>query len=100
MLEIAATEEPRGLRLSGEIDLGTVDQLTSALEPQVNEGGDITLDLAGVRFMGSLGVQVLIRTVNSLGDRGRLVLANPVGSVRRLLEVMGLDRFDNLEVEP
>jgi anti-anti-sigma factor len=98
MLEIVSVDDPPGLRLAGEIDLATVGQLTEALEPHVRAGGDITLDLTGVRFMGSLGVQVLIRTVHSLGGRGRLVLANPVRSVRRLLEVMGLDRFDNLEV--
>jgi anti-anti-sigma factor len=98
MLEITATDEPRGLRLAGEVDLDTVGQLTEALKPHVTEGGEITLDLAGVRFMGSMGVQVLIRTLQSLGDNGRLVLANPVGSVRRLFEVMGLDRLENVEV--
>ncbi len=98
MLEIAATEHPRGLRLTGEIDLDTAAQLTAALEPQVVQGGDLTLDLAGVRFIGSTGVQVLIRTAESLADRGRLVLVNPGRGVRRLVEVMGLDRLENLEV--
>ena len=98
MLEIAPTDDPPGLRLVGEVDLDTVAELTAALEPHLQSGGEITLDMAGVRFMGSSGVQVLIRTLNSLGDRGRLVLTHPGGSVRRLLQVMGLDRFDNLEV--
>jgi len=100
VLEIARTDDPRGLRLVGEIDLATVDDLTAALEPHVREGGDITLDVAGVRFMGSSGAQVLIRALVSLEGRGRLVLVQPVSSVRRLIEIMGLDRFDNLEVRP
>lgn len=98
MLEIAATDDPRGLRLAGEVDLASVNELASALEPHVRQGGDITIDLTGVRFMGSSGVQVLIRTLDSLEGRGRLVLAHPGGSVRRLIEVMGLERFENLEV--
>jgi len=100
VLEIARTDDPRGLRLVGEIDLATVDDLTAALEAHVREGGDITLDVAGLRFMGSSGVQVLIRALVSLEGRGRLVLVQPVSSVRRLIEIMGLDRFDNLEVRP
>jgi anti-anti-sigma factor len=98
MLEIATTDDPRGLRLTGEIDLATVDDLTAALEPLVREGGDITLDLAGVRFLGSSGVQVLIRALDTLDGRGRLLLARPGSSVRRIFEVMGLSRFENLEV--
>ncbi len=98
MLEIATTDDPRGLRLTGEIDLATVNELTAALEPLVREGGDITLDLSEVRFLGSSGAQVLIRALDALDGRGRLVLTHPGSSVRRLLEVMGLDRFENLEV--
>lgn len=85
--------------MTGEVDLDTAAQLTAALEPHLQAGGDITLDLAGLRFMGSSGVQVLIRALQSLGGRGRLILANPAGSIRRLLDVMGLERFDNLEVK-
>lgn len=98
MLEIATTDDPRGLRLAGEVDLATVNDLAAALEPYVREGGDITLDMSGVRFLGSSGVQVLIRALDTLGGRGRLILTHPGSSVRRLFEVMGLDRFENLEV--
>jgi anti-anti-sigma factor len=98
VLEIATTDDPRGLRLAGEVDLATVNDLTAALEPLVREGGDITIDLTEVPFLGSSGVQVLIRALDTLHGRGRLLLANPGTSVRRLLQVMGLDRFENLEV--
>lgn len=100
MLEIASLEDPKGLRLDGELDLATAPDLTSALEPHVRAGGDITLDVSGLRFMASSGVQVLIRTLHSLEGRGRLVLSHPVGGVQRLIDVMGLQRFENLEVRP
>jgi len=98
MLEIATTDDPRGLRLAGEVDLATVNDLAAALEPHVRVGGDITLDMTGVRFLGSSGVQLLIRSLDTLAGRGRLILTHPGSSVRRLFEVMGLDRFENLEV--
>jgi anti-anti-sigma regulatory factor len=43
-------------------------------------------------------VQVLIRALDTLDGRGRLLLARPGSSVRRIFEVMGLSRFENLEV--
>jgi anti-sigma B factor antagonist len=98
VLEIVTIEEPNGLRLDGELDLATAPDLTSALEPHLRRGGEITLDVSGLRFMGSSGVQVLIRALQSLDGRGRLVLMRPVGGVQRLIDVMGLNRFDNLEV--
>jgi anti-anti-sigma factor len=98
VLDIVTIEDPDGLRLDGELDLATAPDLTSALEPHVRAGGDIILDVSGLRFMGSSGVQVLIKALQSLDGRGRLVLMHPVDGVQRLIDVMGLTRFENLEV--
>jgi anti-anti-sigma factor len=98
MLEIARIDEPRGLRLSGEVDLSNADQLKSALEPEVERGGEITLDVAGLTFIGSAGVQALIRALLDLEGRGSIVLFDPRDSLRQLIGIMGLDRFPNLEV--
>jgi anti-anti-sigma factor len=98
VLEIARMEEPRGLRLVGELDLANVDEFSALLEPQVKGGGEIVLDVSQLRFMGSSGVQVIIRALLDLEDRGRLILDRPGYSLRRLIEVMGLQRFDNLDI--
>ena len=91
-------EDPRGLRLSGELDLASVPDVDSVLRPLVEAGGDITLDVSELRFMDSSAVQLVIRAVQGLDGRGRLVLDRPVSTVKRLIEVMGLDRFENLEI--
>jgi anti-anti-sigma factor len=98
MLDIVSIEDPHGLRLDGELDLATAQDLMSALEPHLREGGDIVLDVSELRFMASAGVQVLINALQTLDGRGRLVLMRPVDGVQRLIAVMGLLRFDNLEV--
>ena len=98
MLEIEPIDEDRGLRLVGEVDLSNVDQLKTALDPQVDRGGEITLDVAGLSFIGSAGVQVLIRALIDLEGRGVIVLRSPGESLRQLIGIMGLDRFPNLEV--
>ncbi len=98
MLEIERIDEPRGLRLVGEVDLSNAEQLQAALEPEVQLGGEIALDVAGLTFIGSAGVQALIRALLDLEGRGRIVLLDPGDSLRQLIGIMGLDRFPNLEV--
>jgi anti-anti-sigma factor len=100
VLEIERIDEPRGLRLVGELDLSNVDQLNAALEPEVQRGGEIALDVAGLSFIGSAGVQALIRALLDLEGRGGIVLVAPGDSLRQLIGIMGLDRFPNLEVRP
>jgi anti-sigma B factor antagonist len=97
-LLIESVDDPRGLRLAGELDLATVPDLDAALRPLAESGGEITMDVSALRFMDSSAVQLLIRTLQALDRRGRLYLVKPMASVRRLIEVMGLTRFENLEV--
>jgi anti-anti-sigma factor len=98
MLEIHPNDDPKGLRLVGDVDLATVDRFRSALAPPVREGGEIIIDMRDMQFIDSSGVQVIIRALEDLDDRGRLVLAHPRRTVVRMVRVMGLQRFDNLEV--
>ena len=84
------SELPWLLHLSGELDLCGAPALTTALEGPIKVGGAIGLDLAGLSYMDSTGVHVILNTVRSLGERGRLVLFNPSPLVRRLIEVCGL----------
>src|SRR5919198_3402173 len=99
MLEIKRMDDPKGLRIEGELDLATVDRFRSSLAAMVREGGDIFLDVGDMRFMDSSGAQVLIRALRDLADRGRLVLARPQRTVLRLVRLMGLERFENLEIQ-
>jgi anti-anti-sigma factor len=96
--EVEPMEDPRGLRLKGELDLAAIPDVDSPLRSLVEEGGDITLDVSELRFMDSSAVQLVIRAVQGLDRRGRVILDQPVATVRRLIEVMGLDRFENLVI--
>ena len=99
LLQIEKTESPRGLRLVGELDASNVDQLSEAIAPEIAEGGDLTLDLAGLAFMDSTGIQVIVRTAQNLGERGTLVLVSPGSLVRRILELIPVERLENVRLE-
>ncbi len=98
LLDIEKTESPRGFRLIGELDASNVTSLSEALQPEIDRGGDLTLDLAGLAFMDSTGIQVLVRTAQGLEGRGNLILVSPGTLVRRILELIPVQKLDNVQI--
>lgn len=80
------------LRLIGEIDMSTVPVFEEAFTSAVDQASDrLIIDLSGVQFMDSSGLNALIRARNSMDDRGiGLVISGVSEQVRRLFEVSGL----------
>jgi anti-anti-sigma factor len=84
--------EPRTLRVTGELDLATADDLTRRLEALGQGMGDITVEASGLSFVDSTGVRAVLRAAERLEGRGRLILRAPTPSVRRVLRLMGLTK--------
>ena len=98
LLQIEKTDDPRGFRLVGELDASNVSSVSEAIEPEVEVGGDLTLDLAGLAFMDSTGIQVLVRTAKSLDGRGRLILVSPGSLVKRILDLIPVAKLENVSI--
>jgi anti-anti-sigma factor len=96
LLEI--TRERDGFRLSGEIDLSNVDQLATALSPEVHEGNHLVLDCSDLGFIDSTGMAALLSICKGLGVSGRLTLRMVPTPVAKAAHVLGLDRVPNLEL--
>jgi anti-sigma B factor antagonist len=97
---VSDQENGAGLRLAGELDLSSAEDLLDALEPKLAAGGRIVLDLTNLQFMDSTGLQVLIRSAITLGDQGTIVLAHPPNLVRSILELaVRTDKLPNLVIE-
>jgi anti-anti-sigma factor len=80
-------------RLSGEIDLSNVDDLTAALEQTVGNGAmGLVVDLTDVTYLDSTGVRLLFRLARQLRDRQQtLHLVVPDRArTRRILELSGV----------
>jgi anti-anti-sigma factor len=86
------------LVLSGELDLATAHVLQTALD-QSGQGGDITLDLAGLEFMDSTGIKLIITAARKLEGRSWLILRSPGAPIRRVLELVQIDRVPSVKVE-
>jgi anti-anti-sigma factor len=83
------------IAVEGELDLSSSDELRRRVEAALKEGRNaVVLDLSDVTHMDSTGLAALI-TAHQLTEerRGRLALVITSESVRRTVEVRGLDRL-------
>jgi anti-sigma B factor antagonist len=77
--------------LRGEIDLSTVQAVRSVLEVLDPKQRMVVLDLAGVTFIDSMGIGLLVEIRRRFGPELReLVLRAPSEQVRQVLEITGL----------
>ena len=96
-LEVATSGGLAAVAVRGELDIRSAPELRAALTGVLDAGATkLVLDLAGVAFMDSSGLGVLVtahRRLDALGSRLQVVgVQGPVG---RLLTVTGLTRvFD------
>ena len=93
LLQVERVEDPRGFRLVGELDASNVGVLSDALGRELDKGGDLTLDLSGLAFMDSSGIQALIRAAQGLAGDGKLILRQPGDLVRRILSLIPMDKL-------
>jgi len=86
---LPAPPEVLALRLAGELDVATSDELREQFEG-AGEARAIVLDLAEVVFMDSSTLRELLRAQAGVRERGGvLVLAAAQPAVVRLLELTG-----------
>ncbi|WP_329611643.1 STAS domain-containing protein [Kitasatospora herbaricolor] len=80
----------------GELDLDGAPVLHAALRRALTTGppgSDLVIDLAGVTFCDSSGLNALLRARIETGRQGlTLHLARPAHAVARLLEITGADK--------
>jgi anti-anti-sigma factor len=93
LLEIAL-DGPNFLRFSGDLDLSTEAQVTDAFAAIP---GPLRLNMAGVTFMDSTGIRLLLLR-GSYG--GGLTLERYSDAVRRMLGVGGLEVLPDGQVGP
>ena len=77
---------------TGEIDIASSPGLWVALSEAIAAGqGEVIVDLSGVTFIDSQGLNVLLRAYKALSPEGReLCLRSPRPQARKALEVSGV----------
>lgn len=89
----SAEGDARMLRLSGELDLATVDKLRDAVKDSLSGSRHLVLDLSGLAFIDSSGLRELYRATTASGRDGwRLELVGAQGDVLQTIRMSGMDR--------
>jgi anti-anti-sigma factor len=95
LARIQVTDAADGLllaRLTGDLDLSNLHAVhTALLDAMPNDALGLVVDLAGVEFLDSSGVEMLFRLERSLAIRQQrfAVAIRPDATVRRALELSG-----------
>ena len=87
--------EPSVLRVQGEADCSTADQLREALNEAQSDDPTVVIDMAGVTFIDAAGLRVVLETAESRNGVGPLTLVN-ASRVAWLLEVVGLSDLPSI----
>lgn len=75
----------------GEIDIASAGELRAMIDSSLGIGVDrLIVDLSGIRFMDSSGLNVLIGTARQLGP-GSFGVVVSLPSIRKILAVTGID---------
>jgi anti-anti-sigma factor len=90
-VELLSIEETRSLRLVGELDMSSAQELEEALGSAIERGGPVLIDLGEVTFMDSTGISALLKAAYALRGRGCLILHGEQENVRRVLDLVRLD---------
>ena len=79
----------------GELDVSTAPRLQDRLYELIADGKhDITLDLAGMSFIDSTGLGVLVSTLKRTREAGgALVLRQPRPPAKKVFEISGLSQI-------
>jgi anti-sigma B factor antagonist len=81
--------------LVGELDLATAPELARVLGPLLADGPlELIVECAGLAFIDSSGLAVLVAAQNRLQGRGgRLAVRSLQPQARRIFEIVGLTEF-------
>src|SRR5690349_9548400 len=84
----------------GEMEIGTRDRMEGVFADlrAAAASGDVVIDVAGVRFCDSSGLNQIARLYRALGPGCVLTIRNPDSHLRRTLDITGVSQV--VKVEP
>lgn len=87
------------LRLSGELDLATAEDLLIAFRSVSDgEGSEVILDLSELEFIDSTGIYAFVTIAKEASPRG-VVLRSPRRPVRKVIDLIRLEDEARIRVD-
>lgn len=98
MLNITKTGEREKLtiRLDGRLDTTTAPELEKELKSSLDGVSELTLDLAGLEYISSAGLRVLLAAHKTMSLQGELKLVHVGETIMEIFEVTGFSDILNI----
>jgi anti-anti-sigma factor len=86
--------DPSVVRVHGDVDVSCASSLAACLDDVLATSDRVVIDLGGVSFMDSMGLNTLVRARQRADGYGHeLELRHLDARLQRLLQLTGLDRL-------
>ena len=97
-IEVSTNEGTCILFPEGWVDSTNATELEQSVNAYVDDYGTLILDLAGVDYISSAGLRVIVAAHKEMADRGgKFVLRNLNRNVSDIIRLTGFDRKLNIE---
>ena len=85
------------MAIEGRIDTTTAPQLEAELKSDIDGVTELYLDFAGVEYISSAGLRVLLSAQKLMSRQGKMVLSHVNESVMEVFEVTGFSDILTIE---
>ena len=85
------------LALTGRLDTVTSPELDAIISSELDGVTDLTLDFAGLDYISSAGLRVLLRAQKKMAACGRMKLINVSPIIMEIFEITGFSEIVTVE---
>ncbi len=96
-INITKEEKTLTIELEGRLDTITAPHLEAALKQNLGDAETLTLDFAGIEYISSAGLRVLLSAQKVMNKQGKMVIKHVNEAVMEVFEIMGFVNFLTLE---
>lgn len=83
--------------LEGRLDTTTAPELETALQAVNADITELILDFAGLTYVSSAGLRVLLTTQKKMNKQGKMIIRNVCDDIKEIFEITGF--LDILTIE-
>ena len=83
--------------LGGRLDTTTAPELEKELKESLGGVSELTLDFAGLEYISSAGLRVLLAAQKAMNNRGKMTVKNVNETIMEIFEVTGFSDILTIE---
>ena len=85
------------LKVSGRLDTTTAPELEAAVSEAVGSCDQLVLDFAGLEYISSAGLRVILKAQKAMAAKGGMTLKNVNETIMEIFEITGFSDILTIE---